>query len=262
MRSFSMRNIPLKGSGLKPPVLFLRTCRFSEGLCTACRTSGHCLRSPDALSGWECSRFSMTPPTSNTTLLRLQYLQCALGVNDLVLHAQYAAFQADYHKQMGECIVSKFSANGGRSEKPDFSFTCPASPTYRQFCSDLRGSMCTVAGYMSNWLSFPAGALVANFTGETCVPSACRELAYDPTIYSLFNPDVEAAFCANATQLDLPTGDCFTQIQCTPPQSPKKTVVSELVMNNYMDIGIVAGLATIAGLLLVGLLVIFIKRKR
>jgi hypothetical protein len=234
---------------------------FRDSHCTSCRSLGHCIRSPDALSGWECSRFSLVPVGQNGTNLNLRWMKCALAVNDLVLHSQYTAYQAEYATTMSKCISERFLANGGRSENPDINFNCPASPGYRQFCSDLRGSLCNVVGYMSNWLIMPAGALIANFTSEACVPSACYDLAYEREVAQLFNPYVENSFCVNGTQLDEATGACFAQIQCTAPPNPPQPIPFLIQRNNDLNIGIVAGLAAIGGLLIIALIVYFVKRR-
>eukprot|EP01122_Echinamoeba_exundans_P000239 TRINITY_DN10211_c0_g1_i1.p1 TRINITY_DN10211_c0_g1~~TRINITY_DN10211_c0_g1_i1.p1 ORF type:complete len:303 (-),score=19.85 TRINITY_DN10211_c0_g1_i1:20-928(-) len=246
---------PVQGFGVERAC-----CGCKDSYCTSCRDPGYCIRSPDSTSGWECSRFSLMPPGQNHTNLNLRWMKCALAVNDLVLHAQYTAYQAEYASTMSKCISERFLANGGRSEKPEMSFNCPASPGYRQFCSDLRGSLCNVVGYMSNWLTMPAGAFTVNFTSEACVPSACFDLGYEKQIADIFNPYVENSFCVNGTQLDEATGACFAQIQCTPPPV-RQTIPFLLQRNNDLNIGIVAGFATVLGLLILFLIICFVRRR-
>lgn len=186
-------------------------------------------------------------------------MRCALGTNDILLNSQFASAQQDYINSAGNCLIGQFTSNGGRAKEEQLKFSCSPSPTYRQFCSDLKGSLCKVEGYMSNWLSFPVGALTANFTSEICLPSACYDLAYDKIISDLFNPLATSAFCANASLF--PSSPCWTQIQCTAPPV-LRTASGELQLNMEYNMGIVALLVFFAVILIAADLYFFFLRRR
>jgi hypothetical protein len=237
-----------------PSSLFLN----SGNACTSCDSGAFCLRSPDAASGWECSRFRLDAAQNQPSLYRLQGLKCALATNDVVLASTYAGAVTEYETSASNCLNSKFTANDGKSNDENLRFDCPAPESYKRVCSENKGTMCSVKGFMSNWRSFPAGALVANFTTQVCVPNECRDLSNEPRLNSYFNI-AGGAFCTNGSS----QGNylCETTLECVPAPASPISADSQLQKNNEYNAGVIALLVIIVICIIVGLVLLFVLKK-
>lgn len=239
-------------------------CGCRGNACTLCEGTDYCLRSPDASSSWECSRFPLGGGQGQRPLYeRLSGLKCALNTNDIHLNPVYPSASIEYSASALSCLNQQFNANNGQTTNENLNFNCDTPDSYRRVCGENKGTMCTLRGYMSNWRSFPQGALVANFTSQVCVPNDCRDLSYEPLVQGFFNRLPVTSFCVNSTN---PTDNrqnsvCFTQVECSAPPAGPISADSQLIKNNEYNAGLIALLVIIAVAVIAGVVLLVVFKK-